>query len=72
MENRHVESRFDACALFVGGLNNPIVFAHEWLCDCGKRANPMGADWRWAGTTWEHHHGYPTGHIATERKPTDN
>lgn len=48
-----------------------LVFANEWLCQCGKRANPVSQDWRWNGHTWEHHHGYPIGHVATERKPLE-
>ena len=48
---------------------DPMIWANEWLCDCGQRADARSPDWRWNGHTWEHCHGYPTGHCATERKP---
>lgn len=53
-------------------LDDPMVFASDWLCECGQRANATSADWRWNGRTWEHHHGYPIGHVATERKPPND
>lgn len=69
---RKAEAGFAGARLLAGGLDNPMVFADEWLCECGQRANPVGADWRWNGRTWEHHHGYPIGHVATERKPAND
>ena len=53
-------------------LDDPMVFASDWLCECGQRAKPMSGDWRWNGSTWEHHHGYPIGYVATERKPPND
>ena len=37
-----------------------------WVCDvCGE--SPLSGDfgrWRWDGVRWQHHHGYPVGHVA--------
>lgn len=33
----------------------------HWVCNvCGQKANP---ECRWNGRAWEHHHGYPVGHV---------
>lgn len=37
-----------------------------WLCDCGFSGSAdvlLGGDFRWNGSTWQHHHGYPVGHV---------
>lgn len=56
---------------------DPFLSAHRWRCsECGERADPCGGGdpreasrWRWNGTTWEHFHGYPTGHVAAVPDP---
>lgn len=47
----------------------------RWVCSvpgCGARpveafsvlSPDKAGRWRWAGDHWQHHHGYPGGHIA--------
>jgi len=47
-----------------------------WTCECGLHgtANEIGgrADIRWGGLVFQHHHGYPIGHVAmTAASPGD-
>jgi len=50
---------------------DPFEDIHNWLCDCGMRGRLADSAWRWNGTCWEHHHGYPAGHMPTRRVPFD-
>lgn len=40
-----------------------------WRCyECGDYPGSPGSDlarWRWVGNQWEHHHGYPVGHMPS-------
>jgi hypothetical protein len=39
---------------------------------CGEKPDPVSPKWRWNGERWEHHHGYPVGHIPTELPKQEN
>ncbi len=34
-----------------------------WRCECGAMPDEL---WRWSGERWEHHHGYPIGHVPSQ------
>jgi len=40
--------------------------AIKWRCECGGSCDPSAAEWRWTGEVWQHHHGYPMGHVDAE------
>jgi hypothetical protein len=46
-----------------------VACAQEWRCECGAAPSPTSAAWRWNGQDWEHHHGYPIGHVIAQRRP---
>lgn len=48
---------------------------YTWLCDCGERLDKshlIRAEWRCAGSYWEHYHGYPTGHVMAKLVAIDS
>lgn len=45
-----------------------LADAANWRCmGCGEVANPSSGSWRWDGSAWQHHHGYPVGHVDAVR-----
>lgn len=43
-----------------------------WRCtECGD-AQDLDSRWRWNGACWEHHHGYPVGHVEARAFPLIN
>lgn len=50
-------------------LFNVTVDTANWVCECGEKADGGSAKWRWNGTVWEHHHGYPIGHVTANYLP---
>jgi hypothetical protein len=42
-----------------------------WRCaECGEIPG-LDSRWRWNGEAWEHHHGYPVGHVRADYFATD-
>lgn len=46
--------------------------ARNWRCQCGQTPEMAGGYWRWNGEVWQHHHGYPIGHVDAKRKEPMN
>ena len=45
--------------------SNVVYHLSLWRCsypECGESPKYDGV-WRWSGDAWEHHHGYPIGHV---------
>ena len=41
--------------------------AESWRCSsCGQVCDPVSAEWRWAGSCWEHSHGGQLGHFPAQ------
>ena len=39
--------------------------SYEQVCpQCGEHPTLADSRWRWNGEFWEHHHGYPVGHVT--------
>lgn len=48
-------------------LGNIDLTPWLWRCpECKERPDALSSRWRWNGVCWEHHHGYPVGHIPCE------
>lgn len=42
-------------------------FDGVWRCsECGELREATDPRWRWTGEKWQHHHGYPVGHVDAE------
>ena len=56
------------CPPFKGTFASHLRDAAYWECSCGAIADPSSSSWRWSGSEWQHHHGYPIGHVTAVRK----
>lgn len=45
---------------------------HPNKCQCGAKFLPSDPTWRFNGRAWEHHHGYPIGHVEVELAPVQS
>lgn len=49
-------------------MTSHLQNAHElWICECGQACDPSSPNWRYAGSHWEHFHGYPINHVETQK-----
>lgn len=53
------EAEMDRRRIWLDGNTDPYALEH-WQCECGAMADNTC---RWNGDAWEHHHGYPVGHV---------
>ena len=63
----HVTTEAGQRTMIEGFLDKAL----EWKCECGERCDPSSSKWRWNGAQWEHHHGYPVGHVVAEHVGPD-
>lgn len=64
-----MKSKSELAHLFSIALH--LADAGDWVCDCGCRCNPNSGEWRWSGYAWQHHHGYPVGHVDAHKHSVD-
>lgn len=50
-------------------MNSKLPPREGFVCGCGQTPDLASGAWRWTGTTWEHHHGYPVGYVACSPPP---
>ncbi len=60
---------------FWGNLTTAEAWAADaanWVCTgCGAPCVPDNGNWRWNGSAWEHHHGFPVGHVLAKRRKAE-
>ena len=61
--------RHTPCECYESGEDHWHIVAQQWVCECGAVCDPWSSDWRWNGMEWEHHHGYPIGHVIATKQP---
>lgn len=54
------EAELDKLTYWDSESRDPESFEH-WRCECGAQAD---GNCRWNGQAYEHHHGYPAGHVV--------
>ena len=54
------EAELDKLHYWDSESRDPMDFDH-WRCECGAKAD---GNCRWNGKAYEHHHGYPVGHVV--------
>lgn len=60
-EDAHELSEVELERLTFWDSDNRDEYSQEhWQCECGAMAD---AHCRWNGNVWQHHHGYPIGHV---------